>query len=96
MAKYELEIFKGEKVEKTYTANCCPWGLYVEAVDIQDTLSKMTGKEIVKSLESIMLKLFDGLTSEEMQRADGAAVMQLFLQIVQGNAGKSSNAIKNA
>ncbi len=96
MAKYELAIYKGQQVEKTYTANFCPWGLYVEAVDVQDHLNKMTGKEIVKSLEGIMLALFDGLTSEEMQRTDGAAVMSLFLQIVQGDAGNGSKAIKNA
>lgn len=96
MAMYELNIYKGDEVEKTYTANFCPWALYVEAVDIQDGLDKMTMKEKVKALENIILKLFDGLTSEEMQRADGAAVMSLFAKVVRGDASKSSNAIKNA
>ena len=96
MAKYELNIYKGEGIEKTYKANFCPWGLYTEAADTQEHLKDMTGKEIIKSVENIILQLFDGLTKEEMQRADGSEVMSLFLQIVNGNASKGSKAIKNA
>lgn len=96
MAKYELNIYNGDEVAKTYTANHCPWGLYVEAADTQEHLKSMTGKEVFKSLENIMLQLFEGLTKEEMQKADGSEVMSLFLQIVSGNASKGSKAIKNA
>lgn len=96
MAKFELNIYKGGEVEKTYTANFCPWGLYTEAADTQDQLAGMAGKDVIKSIENIMLQLFDGLTKEEMQRADGHEVMSLFAQVVSGDASKGSKAIKNA
>jgi hypothetical protein len=96
MAKYELNIYNNDNVEKTYKAERCPWGLYVEAADVQEHLKSMTGKEIMQAIESIMVQLFDGLTKEEMQRADGGEVMSLFAQVVSNNATKSGKAIKNA
>lgn len=96
MAKYGLNIYKGDNVEKTYTAEHCPWALYVEAADVQENLKSMTGKEVMKAMEGIIVQLFDGLTNEEMQRADGSEVMSLFAQVVSNNATKSSKAIKNA
>ena len=96
MAKFELNVYKGEEVEKTYKANYCPWALYTEAADLQDNLKSMTGRDIIFSLEKIMLGLFDGLTKDEMQRTDSTEVMSLFLQLVSGDTGNSSKAIKNA
>lgn len=96
MAKYELNIYKGGEVEKTYAANFMPWGLYVAAADAQEHIAKMNGREKIKQIEIIILQLFDGLTSEEMQRADGSEVISLFAQLVNGNAGKGSEIIKNA
>lgn len=96
MAKFELNVYKGEAVEKTYKASYCPWALYTEAADVQDNLKSMTGRDIIMSLEKIMLSLFEGLTKEEMQRTDSTEVMSLFLQLVSGNVGEGSKAIKNA
>lgn len=96
MARYQLNIYNGDNVEKTYTAERCPWGLYVEAADVQENLKSMTGKQVMQAVEGVMVQLFAGLTKEEMQRADGGEVMSLFAQIISGNANKGSKAIKNA
>lgn len=96
MARYQLNIYNGDNVEKTYTAERCPWGLYVEAADTQENLKSMTGKEVMQAVEGVMVQLFAGLTKEELRRADGGEVMSLFAQIISGNANKGSKAIKNA
>jgi hypothetical protein len=96
MARYQLNIYNGDNVEKTYTAERCPWGLYVEAADVQENLKSMTGKQVMQAVEGVMVQLFAGLTKEEMQRADGGEVMSLFAQVISGNANKGSKAIKNA
>ena len=96
MARYQLNIYDGDNVEKTYTAERCPWGLYVEAADVQENLKSMTGKQVMQAVEGVMMQLFAGLTTEEMQRADGSEVMSLFAQVISGNANKGSKAIKNA
>lgn len=96
MARYQLNIYNGDNVEKTYTAERCPWGLYVEAADVQENLKSMTGKQVMQAVEGVMMQLFAGLTTEEMQRADGGEVMSLFAQVISGNVNKSSKAIKNA
>ena len=96
MAKFELNIYNHDAVEKTYTAERCPWGLYVEAADVYENIKKMTGKQVMQSVEGIMVQLFEGLTREEMQKADGGEVMSLFARIVSDNATNGSKAIKNA
>ncbi len=96
MARYQLNIYNGDNVEKTYTAERCPWGLYVEAADVQENLKSMTGKQVMHAVEGVMIQLFVGLTKEEMQKADGSEVMSLFAQVISGNANKGSKAIKNA
>ncbi|MBR4859360.1 MAG: hypothetical protein IKU08_09290 [Clostridia bacterium] len=96
MAKFELKIYKGDEVEKTYAVNHCPWGLYTEAADVQDHIKTMAGNDVIKSVGNIMLQLFEGLTTEDLQRADGHEVMSLFVQLVSPDASKGSKAIKNA
>jgi hypothetical protein len=97
MARFELNLYNGEDIEKTYAAERCPWGLYVEAADVYENIKKMSGKQVMQAVEDIMVQLFDGLTKEEMQKkADGREVMNLFAQVVSDNATKGSRAIKNA
>ena len=43
MAKYELPIYgENDVIVKEYTSNICPWAVYIEAAEMQETLKDKT------------------------------------------------------
>lgn len=96
MAKYELEIYKNGEVEKTVTAKFCPWGVFASAAEIQERAADHDPAALIGEMENIILQVFDGLTREELRRADSVQVMNVFARVANGNANGGSKAIKNA
>lgn len=97
MAKFELPIYgANDEIVKKYEANICPWGVYVQAADLQDKLKEQNFKEQITSIGGILKMVFVGLTDEELMHADGGDVMATFKQILSGgqiiNGGNSKNA----
>lgn len=98
MAKYELPIYgENDEIVKTYSTNICPWGIYIEAAEMQETMKDKSPTEQMKCVESILKATFSGLTDAELQHADGSDVMNTFIQIVNGGQKiKGSGSSKNA
>ena len=98
MAKYELPIYgENDVIIKEYTSNICPWAVYIEAAEMQETLKDKTAREQMESVGTILKSVFLGLTDEELAHADGGDVLNTFIQIVQGGQKiKGGNNSKNA
>jgi len=85
MAKYELPIYgENDAVVKEYKTNICPWGVYIEAADMYESLQQKSPREQLEATGTILKAIFSGLTDEELRHADGLDVINTFQQIVVG------------
>lgn len=96
MAKFELSIYgKDDEIVKEYKASICPWGVYIQAAEMQDTLKDKSIKEQMYAIGDVLKTVFVGLTDEELSHADVGDVMNTFKQIVSGGqeikGGNSKN-----
>ena len=83
MAKYELNIYKeNDEIEKTYATDNVKWGLYLEAAKVQDSLNDMSADEQFEVVNSFVKRLFIGLTDEQLERASGDDVFNVFNQLI--------------
>ena len=97
MAKYELPIYgDNDEIVKEYKTNVCPWGVYIEAADISETLKEKSPKQQLEAVGYILKSVFAGLTDEELRHADGGDVMNTFLQITSGGQSVKNGNSKNA
>ena len=97
MAKYELNIYKeNNEIEKTYATDNIPWGFYIEAVKASEEMNELTITEQFEMINSFVKRMFIGLTDEELPRANGDDVMNVFNQLMRKgrsmvNAGGTKN-----
>ena len=97
MAKYELPIYgENDAIVKQYETNICPWGVYIEAAELAETLQEKSPREKLESVGYILKSIFAGLTDEELRHADGGDVMNTFKQITSGGQTVKSGDSKNA
>lgn len=96
MAKYELNIYKGnDEIEKTYATDNIMWGFYIEAVKAYEDMQDMTAAEQFEMINGFVKRMFIGLTDEELTRASGDDVINVFNQLMRkakSIAGNSKNA----
>ena len=96
MAKFELPIYgANDEIVKNYQASICPWGVYVQAADLQESLKDKGAKEQMQAVGDILKAVFDGLTDDELMHADGGDVMNTFAQIVNGGQNIKGGNSKN-
>ena len=94
MAKYELNIYKANnEVEKTYGTDAIPWGFYIEAVKAYDDMQEMSVPEQFEMINDFVKRMFIGLTDEELTRASGDDVINVFNQLMR--KGRSIVGTKN-
>lgn len=97
MAKYELPIYgDNDEIETTYTANIVPWGIFIQAAELQDEIQKKSFKDQVQEIGNILKAVFKELTDEDLTRADVGDVMNTFTQIVSGGQKIKGGNGKNA
>ena len=97
MAKYELAIYgANDEVVNRHETNICPWGVYIQAADMQDQLKDKGAREQMQAVGDILKAVFPALTDEELMHADGADVMNTFQQIVMGGQKIKGGNSKNA
>lgn len=83
MAKYELNIYKeNNEIEKTYATDNLLWGFYLEAVKAYDDMKELTPAEQFTMINDFVKRMFIGLTDEELERASGDDVMNVFNQLM--------------
>ncbi len=97
MAKYELPIYgENDEVVKMHETNICPWGVYIQAADMQEQLKDKSAREQMDAVGEILKAVFPSLTDAELMRADGMDVMNTFMQIVSGGQKIKGGNSKNA
>ena len=97
MAKYELPIYgENDEVVKMHEANICPWAVFIQAADMQERLGEKSAREQMEAVGEILKAVFPALTDKELLRADGADVMNTFIQIVSGGQKIKGGNSKNA
>ena len=86
--KYSLNIYgENDAIVKTYETNIIPWGVFVKAASLQETLNNKNILEQMTAMGELLQTIFIGLTDKELSHADSNDVMNLFLQIT-NNGGK--------
>lgn len=93
MAKFELKVYgKDDAVIKEYATNVCPFGVFIEAADLQETLKDKPIKEQIMSIGDILKQVFEELTDDELKHCDVGDVFSTFTQIIsQAKKFKSPN-----
>lgn len=96
MAKFELSIYgENDEVIKKYTTNHIRWGVLLKAVEINDKLKDMDESVQFKAISEIVMSIFEGLTSDELEKADYNDVVNTFKQLLLSaqkiNGGNSKN-----
>lgn len=83
MAKYELKIYgENDEIVKTYATDNIVWGFYLEAVKAYEDMQEMTTAEQFEMINGFVKRMFIGLTDEELDRASGDDVMNVFQQLM--------------
>lgn len=83
MAKYELPIYgENDEIIKTHETDLVRYGILEDALAIQENLDKFSPREQINQINSIIQRVFKGLTIEELHNADLGDVRNLFQQII--------------
>lgn len=95
--KYELPIYgENDEIVKTYATDRCPWGVYVQAAEVQESLKDKSPLEQMKVIGDILKMVFRELTDAELLIADGDDVLNTFVQICNGGQKIKGGNSKNA
>lgn len=98
MARYELPIYgANDEQVKMYETNVCPWAVYIQAAEMQETLADKSAVEQINAVGELLMSVFIGLTKDELAHADALDVMSTFEQIynsgtkIRGGSSKNAN-----
>lgn len=101
MAKFELNIYgDNDEITKTYATDKVRWGVFLQAIELQDGLSAMSAAEQFKFVSAFIKKIFPDLTDADLNNADYADVFNTFKQLantanaIGGNSKNSKGAAK--
>lgn len=96
MALFELNIYgKDNEITKKYETDIVRWGIFMQALELQDGLTEKSPIEQFKLVSSIIKKIFPDLTDDDLEKADYQDVFNTFRQLInKANAigGNSKNA----
>lgn len=96
MARFELSIY-GDKDEviKKFETDHVRWGVLLQAVKLQEDIKGKNADEQFAAINSFILSIFDGLTLDDLAKADAFDVMNTFNQLISAvgkiNGGNSKN-----
>jgi len=96
MALFELNIYgKDNEITKKYETDIVRWGVFMQALELQDGLKDKSIIEQFKLVSAFIKKIFPDLTDDDLEKADYQDVFNTFKQLtVKANAiGENS---KNA
>lgn len=96
MALFELNIYgKDNEITKKYETDIVRWGVFMQALELQDVLKDKSAIEQFKLVSSFLKKIFPDLTDDDLDKADYQDVFNTFIQLAnKANAigGNSKNA----
>lgn len=96
MAQFELNIYgNNDEIVKTYATDKVRWGVFMQALELQDSLTDKSAAEQFKLINAFVKKIFPDLTDAELEYADADDIVNTFKQLLHksGAIGVSS---KNA
>lgn len=94
MAQFELNIYgNDDEIIKTYSTDKVRWGVFVQALEIQDGLADKPVVEQFKLINAFIKKIFPELTDADLECADSDDIMNTFKQLVR--KANSVNVPKN-
>ena len=100
MAQFELNIYgNDDEILKTYSTDKVRWGVFMQALELQEGLQGKSAAEQFKMMNSFLKKIFPDLTDADLELADGDDVINTFRQLTHkannfnGNSNQDS---KNA
>lgn len=96
MAAFELNIYgKNDKIVTTHSTDKVRWGVFLQALEVQESLAKMSAAEQFEAINRFVKKIFPDLTDKELENADIDDVMNTFRQLT-NKANKIGGNSKNA
>jgi len=96
MAQFELNTYgNNDEILKTFTTDFVRWGVFMQALELQEDLEKKTAAEQFKAINLFVKKIFPALTDEDLENADADDVLNTFKQLV-AKANKIGGNSKNA
>lgn len=83
MAQFELNIYgTDDEILKTYTTDRVRWGVFMQALELQDGLENMSAGEQFKQISDFVKKIFPDLTDADLELADSDDVFNTFKQLI--------------
>lgn len=96
MAQFELNTYgENDEILKTFATDRVRWGVFMQALELQDTLEEKTAAEQFKAINTFVKKIFPSLTDKDLENADSDDVLNTFKQLV-AKANKIGGNSKNA
>ena len=95
MAQFELTTYgKDDEILKHFETDKVRWGVFMQALEVADSLEKKTASEQFALINTFVKKIFPDLTDEDLECADVDDVMNTFKQLL-AKAGKIGGGSKN-
>lgn len=95
MAQFELNIYgEGDEVVKHFETDRVRWGVFVQALELEESLKNKTAQGMIVAINEFIKKIFPDITDEDLQSADVDDVMNTFRQLL-AKAGKIGAGSKN-
>lgn len=82
MAQFELNTYgQNDEILKTFTTNHVRWGVFMQAVELEDGLESMSVGEQFNAIGAFVKKIFPDLTDADLELADSDDVFNTFKQL---------------
>ena len=95
MAAFELNIYgKNDEIICTHSTDKVRWGVFLQALEVQESLATMTPAEQFDAISRFVKKIFPDLTDKDLENADIDDVMNIFKQLI--NKANKIGGSKNA
>mgnify|MGYP003292416822 CR=1 FL=1 len=97
MAQFELNIYgNNDEVIKKFETDRVRWGVYMQALEMQDGLDGKAASEQFRLINNFVKKIFPDLTDADLENADSDDVVNTFKQLLNkankigGGSGKNA------
>ena len=95
MAQFELNIYgKDDEVVKRFETERVRWGIFLQALELEDVLKSATARDMVSTINGFMKKIFPDIADADLENADVDDVLHTFQQLV-AKAKKIGGGTKN-
>lgn len=95
MAQFDLKIYDGNNdVVKHFETDLVRWGIFVQALQLEETLKGATGADMILAVNEFVKKIFPNITDADLENADVDDVLNTFKQLL-SKAKKIGGGTKN-